>query len=161
MYRKWDLCLSKEKANFSWESTKSHWAADTMAAPCTNFDKVFSFPPKRRAHANQSEFYDTQKNECLWYLMVSCALHPVPQLQHVCKFQNIGHCPTANAGFCLHILIVLLCCSQLDFAAVGVIVSNEKLCLCWSKCCFHWNNGCWGSKVAFSRKKEFLMCLHK
>lgn len=118
-------------------------------------------PPQRRAHANQSEFYDTQKNECLWYLMVSCALHPVPQLQHVCKFQNIGHCPTANAGFCLHILIVLLCCSQLDFAAVGVIVSNEKLCLCWSKCCFHWNNGCWGSKVAFSRKKEFLMCLHK
>ena len=71
--------------------------------PMHKFRQGVFLPPQRRAHANQWEFYDTQKNECLWYLMVSCALHPVPQLQHVCKFQNIGHCPTANAGFCLHI----------------------------------------------------------
>lgn len=98
--------------------------------------------PYVRPLANQSDFYDTQKNECLWYLMVSCALHPNNSTITTCvqvreqgnvQQQMLGF---ASASFCLQEWL-FWCYSQLDFSAVGVIVCNEKLCQCRSKCCFH------------------------
>lgn len=114
--------------------------------------------PYVRPLANQSDFYDAQKNECLWYLMVSCALHPNNSTITTCvqvreqgnvQQQMLGF---ASASFCLQEWL-FWCYSQLDFSAVGVIVCNEKLCQCRSKCCFH---GIIAVAFSFKRTKRVV-----
>lgn len=51
--------------------------------------------------------------------------------------------------------MTILCGSVLEFTAVGVIVSNEKLCLCRSKCCFIGMITVEG-QIEFSRKIGFF-----